>query len=239
MIGPWILSESERLTASLGTERSTGSKLGLHGFLIFVPLYAVLAIYILFERYVEQSSRPAVLGLLLLLLYAIGIFVLHREYRPTLSQLGLHLQAFGSRKVRACVLSGIAFTTIERTLLPVTEYLLGLPVQLTPSHSLPPDVQQAWTHLPSFFVFTVLLHPVAEELIFRGYLYLVARQNWGDKPAALISSTLFALVHDWHAWPWIFLASLFYIYLNNRSRSLLPSIVAHITLNASLLTVFA
>jgi len=239
MIGPWILSESERLTASLGTERSTGPKLGLDGFLIFVPLYAGLVIYSLFETYVAQSSRTAVWGLSFFLLYAIGIFVLHREYRPTFAQLGLHLQAFGSRNVRVCLLSGIAFVTIVRTFAPVTEYLLGLPVQLTPSHSVPPDVQQAWTHLPSFLVFTVLLHPAAEELIFRGYLYLVARQNWGEKTAALISSTLFALVHDWHASPWIFLESLLYIYLNNRGRSLLPSIITHIAYNASLLTVFA
>jgi membrane protease YdiL (CAAX protease family) len=82
-----------------------------------------------------------------------------------------------------------------------------------------------------------LIAPVTEEVLCRGYFYLILRQNWGGRAAALISSAAFALIHVGHGFDriWIFAISLVYVYANNRARSLVPSLASHVAGNALVL----
>lgn len=78
-----------------------------------------------------------------------------------------------------------------------------------------------------------MIGPFLEELLFRGYLYLIFRQNWGRRWAALISSAIFAIGHFGNAFVAVdvFFTSLLDIYLDNKARSLAPSTVGHAAYN--------
>jgi membrane protease YdiL (CAAX protease family) len=47
----------------------------------------------------------------------------------------------------------------------------------------------------ALFVLAVMLAPVTEELLFRGWIFTALRFNWGFWPALLVTSMLFALAH--------------------------------------------
>jgi|GEM_PF-1431698 len=72
------------------------------------------------------------------------------------------------------------------------------------------------------------LVPVAEEVLFRGILYRGLRTQWGPWAAALLSSALFAAGHlDVIAALPIFIFSLGLCWSMERSKSLVPAIIAH------------
>ncbi len=76
------------------------------------------------------------------------------------------------------------------------------------------------------------LGPVLEELFFRGFLFAGLRQQYRLPTAAVISATLFALIHvQWtHFVPLVVLGFLLAT-LYERSNSLWPPIVTHVMLN--------
>ncbi len=78
----------------------------------------------------------------------------------------------------------------------------------------------------------VLAGPLAEELLFRGLIYRLARRTWGPWPAALVSSLLFGLVHGE---PWFLFGlvglGLVFAYLYETTGSLLAPVIAHALYN--------
>jgi len=79
----------------------------------------------------------------------------------------------------------------------------------------------------------VVAAPVAEEIIFRGLIYRVARATWGPLPAMALSSVVFGLVHfePWYVFGLIGVgAMLAFIY--EATGSLTACIVAHAVHNA-------
>lgn len=86
-----------------------------------------------------------------------------------------------------------------------------------------------------------MIVPVVEELFFRGVLYQGLESRWGYLPAAIVSASVFTLAH---VDPVVFFpifalgfgfATLFYL-----TRSLWPSIIAHMIVNIiGVLTQFA
>jgi hypothetical protein len=77
-----------------------------------------------------------------------------------------------------------------------------------------------------------LLVPVAEEVLFRGIFYAWLRQRRGVVASVLLSSAVFAIAHvNAQAALQIFLIGLVLAYLYERSGSIVPSIVAHATVN--------
>jgi len=78
--------------------------------------------------------------------------------------------------------------------------------------------------------------PIGEEVFFRGFLYTLLRARWGAPWAIALSSLLFALVHGVHAptlpsWLPVLPVGLVLAVLAERSRSLLPPILAHGVVN--------
>lgn len=77
----------------------------------------------------------------------------------------------------------------------------------------------------------VVLAPVAEEIVFRGYLFTALRTVLPQVWTHIVTATLFGLVHGLdHALP-IGVLSLLFGYLRAHYRSLLPSVLAHATHN--------
>jgi membrane protease YdiL (CAAX protease family) len=98
--------------------------------------------------------------------------------------------------------------------------------------------------LPITVPFTVLLAPMAEELIFRGLLLDWLRRRIPAWAAAIFLSICFALLHDNHfksgAIGWMMFGSRFLLgaaasHLALRYRSLRPSFVLHATNNGVVL----
>ncbi|MFO7654595.1 MAG: type II CAAX endopeptidase family protein [Candidatus Krumholzibacteriia bacterium] len=83
------------------------------------------------------------------------------------------------------------------------------------------------------FVAVTLAAPLAEELIFRGILYRLARGLWGPLPAAALSALAFGLIHFE---PWYFFGlvgvGLVFAFVYESTHSLLAAWLAHGVHNA-------
>lgn len=113
---------------------------------------------------------------------------------------------------------------------------LGRPVRVTPLSDMPTPAD------PLFVVAvlgSVLLTPVAEEVLFRGVLYQSLRKHLGVVFGTLGSALLFAALH-WQAAmvpEFLFLGIVLAVAFE-RTRSLYPSMVMHAAYNAAII-VFA
>jgi membrane protease YdiL (CAAX protease family) len=85
--------------------------------------------------------------------------------------------------------------------------------------------------------FAVTLGPLAEELIFRGFLQPLAVRSFGQWAGITLASAPFALLHGpQYAWNWqhmllLFLASFVFGYTRHRTGSTAASTVVHATYN--------
>jgi membrane protease YdiL (CAAX protease family) len=91
------------------------------------------------------------------------------------------------------------------------------------------------------FLTLVVLPPIAEEILFRGFLFSRLRTQTGTYVAAIITSTIFALAHtefmsgnslNWIAALDTFVFSFFLILLFVKTKSLWPSIFLHAIKNS-------
>lgn len=82
------------------------------------------------------------------------------------------------------------------------------------------------------FIALVILAPLAEELLFRGYLFGKLRYYISFVPATIITSILFGLVHwQWNVGVDVFILSLALCYLREKTHSLWPAVMLHATKN--------
>jgi hypothetical protein len=78
------------------------------------------------------------------------------------------------------------------------------------------------------FVALVVLAPLFEEIMFRGYLYGRLRTHWGAVLSALITSATFALVHfQLNVGIDVFILSLFLCLLREKFDSIWPGVFVH------------
>lgn len=83
------------------------------------------------------------------------------------------------------------------------------------------------------FVTLVIIAPVAEEILFRGYLFGKLRKHVPVWLAIIVTSLLFGLVHAaWNVGIDVFALSIILCLLRVVSKSLWPSILLHMTKNA-------
>jgi membrane protease YdiL (CAAX protease family) len=91
-----------------------------------------------------------------------------------------------------------------------------------------------WKHRAAVILMAVVVAPIAEEVIFRGYFYGVIRRYGGRIPALLISSLLFAAIHiHLPSVPGLFLLAIILCLLYERTGSLWAPIALHAAFNAS------
>lgn len=78
------------------------------------------------------------------------------------------------------------------------------------------------------FIGLVVLPPLAEEMLFRGFLYRGLASKWPKIIAALVTSALFALVHfQWNVGLDVFVLSLILIALYEKTKNLWMCIFLH------------
>jgi membrane protease YdiL (CAAX protease family) len=230
MVGSWINSATQRLVVALGDDERRGPKLGLVRFLVvgFV-LFTVFmgCVSYLFPQWYSDTDVMICGG------EAVFCVVAQLEYRPRASQFGLHTGRVWSGTVLKWVAVGIMLTASVLGLIYGSGYILMS--TSPPYHGFTAGLQPL-SHIlrhPLDFLLSVAVGPVLEELLFRGHLYLVLRQNWGRRWAALVTSLVFAVLHPVNVLlaVIIFFTSLIWIYMDNKAKSLAPSIAAHVSYN--------
>ncbi|MDQ3027385.1 MAG: CPBP family intramembrane metalloprotease [Pseudomonadota bacterium] len=102
--------------------------------------------------------------------------------------------------------------------------------------SVPADEQMAQAlsgpGLLTSILLAVIVGPILEEILFRGFLYTAWERRWGWLPGMVLSSILFALYHP-HFWA-AFTSSVVYTCVFRRTGSLWGSTVAHSFVNLML-----
>ena len=79
---------------------------------------------------------------------------------------------------------------------------------------------------------TVIIAPIAEELMFRGYVLDSIRKMHGERVAIVISSFIFGLVHiEPYTAGMAAIGGLIYGFVRVRTESLWPSIIGHMMWN--------
>lgn len=85
------------------------------------------------------------------------------------------------------------------------------------------------TIIPQILTITIFA-PIAEEALFRGYLYSALRTKLGCVSAAVLSASLFTLAH-FHANPYTaghhFMLGIVTVYLFQKTKSIIPGILLH------------
>ncbi len=90
-----------------------------------------------------------------------------------------------------------------------------------------------WKERCSIIFMATLVAPIAEEFIFRGYLYGVMRRFLGRVPGIALSSMLFAAMHlHLPSMPGLTVLAVMLCLLYERTGSLLSNIIVHATFNS-------
>lgn len=91
----------------------------------------------------------------------------------------------------------------------------------------------AWLHGVSGLLLMILLAPVVEELVFRGLVYRMLREQWGIAVSVVISSVFFSLLHQGLIVSPQLLGGIIFALAYEWSRSLWVSIGLHIGANSA------
>lgn len=108
-----------------------------------------------------------------------------------------------------------------------------------PKHALPIQAMTQNPHAALLFLLTaVLVAPVVEETIFRGYLYPVAARSFGVGVGVVITGTLFGLLHAgqlWGGW-WqialLVMVGIVFTIARAATRTVVASYILHLSYNA-------
>lgn len=147
-----------------------------------------------------------------------------RKYHLPWSALGLRKFEFTSLAV-GCGLMVLSYCF--NFFYSLTSSVLGFRTEIDIS-GLFNDVSSPW---PILFA-GVIVAPFVEEVFFRGFVFAGLRGKYGWVPAALISAGLFALVHlQPVSFLPIFLMGMIFAYLYQRSNSIWPGLIMHLTTN--------
>ena len=123
----------------------------------------------------------------------------------------------------------IAFDTLDRIIhkfIPPPDYIIDL------GEIMKPDSTLGYIFL---FLAVVIVAPIGEEIIFRGFLQRFLEKYWKDiTRAVLVTSLFFAIIHFNPFWTiQIYLLGVILGFLSWKTKSVLPSIILHIVNNGS------
>jgi len=173
------------------------------------------------------------IGRILRNLYSLIVFVIYVRYRfkQPFSALGLHTHSLPTNIL--CGLQWILPLTLVSTIvefcyiyfkLPAIEANKNLSVQWL-------RVEDPWIAFLSGLILLVVLGPLGQELIYRGFFYGPIRYRVSKKMAILLSSAIFYSFHVPPSAHWppftTFLLGCLCAYLFEERQSLVPGIIAH------------
>ncbi len=148
--------------------------------------------------------------------------------RPTLKHFGYGLLAFGVYFVSLITISMVVGFLIPQ-------------IDFNQKQQLPFEIGARGLALAPAFLGLVVMPPLVEEILFRGFLYSGLRTRINILPSAIITSLLFALPHLqlganspplWTAAIDTFILSMIAVYLREKTKNLWAGITLHMIKNA-------
>jgi hypothetical protein len=190
-------------------------------------LWLVLAVAIsLAVNLLELDLNPGLSVTVLELLLLVPVWWLAVR-KPGVGWRDLGLRGFGGRALGlGCGLMILSyfFNLIYSVIL--SQFGLQMQADLTPMLA---ELDSPWLLLFG----AVVVAPIVEEIFFRGFLFAGLRGRYGWQKAALLSAAFFAVVHlQPTAIVPIFLLGLIFAYLYERSGSIWPAVLMHVSSNA-------
>lgn len=158
-----------------------------------------------------------------------------RVIRPgvlTWDDLGLNAVAL-DRRIWQGVIGGLAILALSVS---ATQALQEVGVAPTQYTEFMPVAQAGPTQFAGFFLLAVVVAPACEELFFRGWMFTALRHRYARWVAYCGSGAVFAAIHlNVQALAPIAAMALILAFLYDRTRSVIPSMVAHGLNNAVML----
>lgn len=174
-----------------------------------------------------------------LLICAYVLYIVCIQYHQSIAALGLSVTNLFSN-----IKQGIKRYLITLPLIMLAGFIINL---ISSYYGQNPEMQDVvrWVLeekslfiLVSLIFFGIIIAPVIEEIMFRGFLQPALKNSFGRRYAVVVSASLFAAVHmDIFAFFQIFILGMLLGYLYEKTQTLVASIVVHI-LHNSLTLVF-
>ncbi len=202
------------------------------GLVVGIGAGVIASLFPSLEQVIESTSPTALLTLNALV-YLVALIILtlplYRYFfgdkskkevfglnkRLTLTGIGMVILAFGAYFIT----SGLV-TTLAGNYLPFVDLEQPQELGFEPTNEL--------NQLIIIFIMLVLIAPLAEELIFRGFIFKALRERITFWPATIIVSILFGIAHgQWNVGIDTFVLSVFLCGLREYSGSLWASILLH------------
>jgi membrane protease YdiL (CAAX protease family) len=213
--------------------------------LLFVMVAGGLATSLLLGELLNPEDwplgRPILMGIQYLLVSGVTIAVIWHRMGPRASR---PLRVLGVRAKRALRLIGTgltgygAFLTGMLAIAALLGRLIGDAMPLAQSTEEIIGSAQSAGEIAIYFVLVCVFAPVFEELIFRGYVYAGLRRIMSVRTAIISGAAIFAAVHlNAEAFLVVGLIGALLCYLYERTRSLIPGIIAHGVHNGLVLAV--
>lgn len=192
------------------------------------------------QKNIVQQSLMLLITLIINLLVCSYVFYIVRiEYRQSITALGLSLV-----NLLANIRHGIKRYLITLPLIVLAGFITNLIASLYGRNPEMQDVvrwvleEKSLFVLSSLMFFGIVIAPVIEEIMFRGFLQPALKNSFGGRYAIAITASLFAAVHmDIFAFVQIFILGMLLGYLYEKTQTLAASIFVHI-LHNSLTLVF-
>lgn len=145
------------------------------------------------------SGVPAQFGYTVVVeaLTVVIIWLLVRKYAWEKVKIGLGLLKPRWRDLGYMLVAFVAYYTLYIVLLSITNLLM--PFDTDQKQDIGFETANSFIPLALTFISLVILPPIVEELVFRGFLFGGLRRVFSPVLTALVVSVLFALPHSWQS----------------------------------------
>lgn len=176
--------------------------------------------------------RPIVKMSLLLVVYLLATGSVIWLYRKDKSK---RRGTIGNEKLILIGLGGIALSFLLQFIVGKLQFLLLGKVVVSENTA---QILTLFQHVPFYFLVPFLLTPIMEEIVFRYFIPTALSEKVSPLLSIMIASFLFSVLHGDGQILIYFSLGLFYGYLQNKTSSILPSLIAHVGMNGLILLMY-
>ncbi|MGA7075694.1 MAG: CPBP family intramembrane glutamic endopeptidase [Halobacteriota archaeon] len=149
-------------------------------------------------------------------------------YKDKLSSLG-----FTTNKLPKALLYGVAGFVLAFILAAIVGYPIQQQFGVDPTQEALSQTAAVPGLLPIVFLSGVIIAPIAEEIVFRGYLYKAFRDRFKPSYAIVLSAALFSVIHlELLAAAPLFVIGIVLAYVYEKTGNLMAPITLHVLNNA-------
>ncbi len=149
-------------------------------------------------------------------------------YREPLSSLG-----FTTKKVPRALLFGVVGFVVAFIAAAAVGYPIEQQFGVDPTQQALSQTATEPGLLPIVFLSGAIIAPIAEEIVFRGYMYKAFRDRFKPAYAIPLSAALFSIIHlEWRAALSLFVIGIVLAYVYEKTGNLMAPITVHILNNA-------